>query len=106
MNEKEMNCQYLVVLDVEFLNSNFESKETVLSIDENSIEKCSNEQKVEEIETSTKGLTLKELPSHLKYAFLEPEKAKPIIILAALIENEEQNCLKLSKNTRKQLPGL
>ena len=43
MNEKEMNFQYLDVLDVEFLNSNFESKETVLSIDENSIEKCSNE---------------------------------------------------------------
>ena len=43
MNEKEINFQYLDVLDVEFLNSNFESKETVLSIDENSIEKCSSE---------------------------------------------------------------
>ena len=27
MNENEMNFQYLDVLDVEFLNSNFESKE-------------------------------------------------------------------------------
>ena len=43
MNENEMNFQYLDVLDVEFLNSNFESKEAVLSIDENSTEKCSNE---------------------------------------------------------------
>ena len=33
MNENEMNFQYL---DVEFLNSNFELKEAVLSIDENS----------------------------------------------------------------------
>ena len=40
MNENEMIFQYL---DVEFLNSKFESKEAVLNIDENSIEKCSNE---------------------------------------------------------------
>ena len=39
MNENKMNFQYLDVLDVEFLNSNFESKEAVLSIDENSTEK-------------------------------------------------------------------
>ena len=36
MNENEMNFQYLDVLDVEFLNTNFESKEVVPSIDENS----------------------------------------------------------------------
>ena len=39
MNENEMNFQYLDVLNVEFLNSNFESKEAMLSIDENSTEK-------------------------------------------------------------------
>ena len=39
MNENEMNFQYFDVLDVEFLNSNFESKEAVLSIDENSTKK-------------------------------------------------------------------
>ena len=38
---------------------------------------------------------MKELPSHLKYAFLEPEKAKPIIISAALTENEEHKLLKI-----------
>ena len=43
INENEMNFQYLEYLDVEFLNSNFELKE---------------------------GLILKELPEHLKYAFL------------------------------------
>ena len=88
-----MNSQYLDVLDVEFLNFKFESKETVLSIDENSIEKCSNEQKVEEIKTSSEGLTLKESPNQLKYAFLEPGRAKPVIILAALTEYEEQKFL-------------
>ena len=36
MNENEMNFQYLDILDVEFLNSIFESKEAVLSIDESS----------------------------------------------------------------------
>ena len=36
MNENEMNFQYLDILDVEFLSSNFESKEAVLSIDESS----------------------------------------------------------------------
>ena len=39
MNENEINFQYLDVLDVEFLNSNFETKEAILSIDENSTEK-------------------------------------------------------------------
>ena len=53
MNEKWINFQYLEVLDVEFLNSNFESKETVLSIDENNIEKYSNEHKAKETKTST-----------------------------------------------------
>ena len=47
MSENEMNFQYLDVLDVEFFNSNFESKEAVLSINENSIEKYSNEKKLE-----------------------------------------------------------
>ena len=51
MNENEMNFQYL---DVEFLNSNFESKEEVLSIDENSTKKsCSTKEKAEETETSS-----------------------------------------------------
>ena len=36
---------------------------------------------------------MKELPSHLKYAFLEPEKRKPIIISAPLTESEEQKLL-------------
>ena len=36
---------------------------------------------------------MKELPSHLKYEFLEPEKRKPFIISAALTEAEKQKLL-------------
>ena len=49
-------------------------------------------------ETSAEGLILKELPNHLKYAFLEPEKGKPVIISTELTKNEEQRLL---ENLRK-----
>ena len=39
MNENEMNFQYTEDLDVEFLNSSFEFKEMVLSLNEGSTEK-------------------------------------------------------------------
>ena len=39
---------------------------------------------------SPEGLILKKLPEHLKYAFLQPEKGKPIIISAGLTKLEEQ----------------
>ena len=77
------------------MNSSFDLKETVLSLNENSPEKYNNEEKAEETETSLKGLTLKELLSHLKYAFLEPEKARPVIILAILTKHEEQKLLEI-----------
>ena len=38
---------------------------------------------------------MKELPSHLKYAFLEPEKPKLVIISAALTEDGEQRLIKI-----------
>ena len=38
---------------------------------------------------------MKGLPSHLKYAFLEPEKRKPVIISVALTESEEQKLLEI-----------
>ena len=38
---------------------------------------------------------MKELPKHLKYAFLEPEKEKPVISSAALIQLEEQKLLEI-----------
>ena len=92
INENEMNFQYLKSVDYELLHSSLQYIETVLGLNENSKENsCSKEKKATEQETSTEGLILKELPSHLKYALLEPEKEKLVIILAALTENEEHN---------------
>ena len=91
INKIEMNFQYLESIDYELLPSSLQNKETVLSLNENSQEHVSSkEQKATEQETSVEGLILKELPSHLKYAFLETEKGKPVIILAALTGIEEK----------------
>ena len=81
-------------LDVEFLNSNFTFKEAVLSLNESSAEKSSvYEENISEINTSSKGLILKELPKHLKYSFLEAGKSKPVIISADLTKQREQKLL-------------
>ena len=94
INEIEMNFQYLESFDCEVLPSNVFNKETVLSINENSQDEISSQkQQTHDQETSAEGLTLKELPSHLKYEFLEPERRKPVIISAALTEAEKQKLL-------------
>ena len=81
-----------------------QNKETVLSLNENSQEHiCSKEQKFTEQETSAEGLILKELPSHLKYVFLEPEKGKPVIISVALTEIEEQKLLKILRKYKEAI---
>ena len=46
---------------------------------------------------------MKEFPSHLKYAFLEPEKGKPVIISAALTEIEEQKLLKILRKCKEAI---
>ena len=95
MNKKEMNFQYLVHLEVEFLNSNYRLQESVFSIRENSAERSSSyEEEVAEENKSSEGLILKELPEHLKYAFLQPKKGKSVIISARLTRLEEQKLLK------------
>ena len=75
----------------------------MLSVEESSAEK-SNSYRGEVVQenTSSKGLILKELPEHLKYAFLQLEQAKPVIISSELTELEEQNCWTFSENTKKQ----
>ena len=94
MNENEMNFQYLEHLEVQFMNSNFKHKDSVFCVKENSAEKSSNyEEKVAKENKSSKGLILKELLEHLKDAFLQPEKGKPVIILAGLTKLEEQKLL-------------
>ena len=75
---------------------NLYNKETVSSMNENSQDDvCSQGQKTTEQETSAEGLILKELPSHLKYEFLEPKKRKPVIISAALTKSEEHKLLEI-----------
>ena len=45
-------------------------EETILSLNEKSKDNQNREEKFQEEENSSKGLILKELPKHLKYAFL------------------------------------
>ena len=81
MNENEMNFQYIKAHDVEYLNSSFEFKETTLSLKEISKERLSsNEEKEQGVEKSYEGLILKELPKHLKYAFLGAEREQLVIM--------------------------
>ena len=50
MNENMMNFQYIDDLDVKYLNASLKLKETVLSLNENSVEKpSSSEEKVQEV---------------------------------------------------------
>ena len=46
---------------------------------------------------------MKELPSHLKYEFLEPEKRKPVIISSALIEAEKQKLLVIMRKYKEAI---
>ena len=46
---------------------------------------------------------MKELPNHLKYAFLEPEKRKPVIISTALTEAEEQKLLEILRKYKEAI---
>ena len=99
-----MNFQYLKSVDNELLHSRFQNIETVWSLNEKSTENSGiNEKKGNEQETSVEGLMLKELPSHLKNAFSEPEGAKPVIISAALNENEEQQLLRILRNYKEAI---
>ena len=46
---------------------------------------------------------MKELPRHLKYAFLGPEKAKPIIISATLTNLEEHKLLEILRKYKEAI---
>ena len=89
-----MNFQYIEALDVEYLNSSLEFKETILSLKKINVERLSSiEEKEQELEKSSKGSILKELPKHLKYALLGAQRAQPIIIAADLIVEKEQKLI-------------
>ena len=104
MNENEMNSQYLEHLEVEFLDSNVKSKKVVLSVEENNTEKSSNSEKEDaEVNKCSEGLFLKQLPGHLKYAYLQPEKGKPVIIATGLTELVEQKLLEILKKYKEAI---
>ena len=67
------------------------------------MQKKSNSHKEEAIEEniSSKGLILKELPKHLKYASLQPKKGKPVIISARLMSSKNKDCWRFSENIKK-----
>ena len=46
---------------------------------------------------------MKELPSHLKYEFLEPENRKLVIISTALTEAEEKKLLTILRNYKEAI---
>ena len=46
---------------------------------------------------------MKKLPRYLKYAFLELEKAKLVVISAALTELEEQKLLEILKKYKEEI---
>ena len=99
INENEMNFQYLKCVNADFLRLSLYSTERVLSLKQNNMENGDHKEEKEFLqETSTEGLVLKEFPSHLKYAYLELPKSKPIIIFARLSDDEEKKLLKILKN--------
>ena len=99
-----MNFQYLECVNVDFPHISLYSTEKVLSLKQNSMDNGdSNEEKEIHQETSTEGLVLKELPSHLKYAYLELPKSEPVIISARLSDAEEQKLLKILKNYQESI---
>ena len=98
INEKEINSQYIEDDYSDFPYNSFHSTETVLSLKQNDNEKGEIRQ-----ETSEEGLVLKELPSHLKYAYLESPKRKPVIISARLSDTKEQRLLKILKKHKESI---
>ena len=65
-------------------------------MNENNVEKLSSsEEKAQDVEKSSKGLILKELLKHLKYAFLRAEKSKLVIITVDLTEDKEHKLVEI-----------
>ena len=69
------------------------------------MQKKSSSYKEEDVEenTGSVGLILKELLEHLKYAFLQPEKGKPVVIAVGLTELEEHKLLETLKKYKEAI---
>ena len=99
-----MNFQYLEHLEVEFSDSNVKLKKAVLDVEENNKEKSNSyKEEVVEVNKSSKGLILTELSEHLKYAFLQPEKGKAVIIAIGLTELKEQKLLEILRKYKEAI---
>ena len=104
INEKEMNFQYLEGFDSDSLHFNLHSTEKVMNLEQNGInQKEKIEEKEFHQETSEEGIVLKELPSHLKYAYLEMPKNKPVIISARISDAEEQRLLEILRKHKESI---
>ena len=104
INEKEMNFQYPEGFDSDFLHINLHSTKKVMSLEQNGIkQRDKNEEKEFHQETSEEGLVLKEFPSHLKYAYLELPRNKPVIISARLSDAEEQRLLEILRKHKESI---
>ena len=104
INENEMNFQYIEGVNSDFTHISLHSTENVMSLKQNNKDNGVNKEEKEfHQETSREGLVLKELPSHLKYAYLELPKSKPVIISARLSDAEEHKLLKILKNYQESI---
>ena len=104
INEKEMNFQYLEGLDSDSLHINLHSTEKVMNLEQNGIKQREKiEEKEFHQETSEEGLVLKELPSHLKYAYLKLPKNKPVIISARISDAKEQRLLEILRKHKESI---
>ena len=75
-----------------------------MSLQQNGIKQRDKiEEKEFQQETSEEGLVLKELPSHLKYAYLELPKSKPVIVSARLSDAEEQRLLEILRKHKESI---
>ena len=76
-----------------FCTDEFENKEliakTILSINERSTENLNIEEQFQVEEKSSEGLVVKELPKHLKHAFLREERSKTVILASKFIAKKE-----------------
>ena len=99
-----MNFQYLEGLDSDSLHIKLHSIEKVMNLEQNGIKQREKfEEKEFHQETSEEGIVLKELPSHLKYAYLELPKNKPVIISSRLSEAEEQRLLEILRKHKESI---
>ena len=57
-------------------------------------------------EKSSKGLVLKALPKHPKYAFLSEERSKPIILAADLTIEKEQKVVEIVRKHQEAIAWL